>query len=206
MATEYEASPVELDYTGEPLGSFEYSGRREQTFDSLGGKPLSKDHETYFKQSEKGKYNEYYGCPFPETFENSERRRLTLVNKSAVEYNEEEHVQFMGPRIRRSDFYVQRGEFWGTSDIVPGRYKYLRGFAFKSARSTLCGYGYTGQVTVSDYEMRASFCALWHEDAVLKNTWSIPGSSSAFELVSGEVGTPMTESAWENGEGMAVIS
>jgi hypothetical protein len=54
--------------------------------------------------------------------------------------------------------------------------------------------------------MRASFCALWHEDAVLKNTWSIPGSSSAFELVSGEVGTPMTESAWENGEGMAVIS
>jgi hypothetical protein len=26
MATEHEASPVALDYTGEPLGSFEYSG------------------------------------------------------------------------------------------------------------------------------------------------------------------------------------
>ena len=104
---------MELDYTGEPLGSYEYSGRREQTFDSLGGMPLSKDHETYFKQSEKGKYNEYYGCPFPETFENSERRRLTLVNKSAVEYNEEEHVLFMGSRVRRCDYYVRWYEFGG---------------------------------------------------------------------------------------------
>ena len=77
----------------------------------------------------------------------------------------------------------------------------MRGFAFKSARSTLRGDGYYGQVTVSDYEMRASFCALWHKDAVLKNTWG-----TGFELVSGEVGTPMTERAWANGEGMAIIN